>query len=60
MRSETSNRNLRDGLAGGVAQTKMVDPHGPISNIETDLFDTLEEWDSQLQHVNPKVWEISP
>ena len=28
VRGETSNRNQRDGLAGGIAQEKMVEPRG--------------------------------
>ena len=49
MRGETSNRNPRDGLAGGGAQTKIVDLTGEFSN---QVLDVLMEWEEVLKHAS--------
>ena len=35
----------------------MVRPEGAISN---PLFEILEDWERQLQHIDEDVWEQSP
>jgi len=48
VRGTASNRNPRDGLAGGIAQIKMVE----LDELESNqLFQTLADWNEQLKDV---------
>jgi hypothetical protein len=52
VRGETSNRNPRDGLAGGVAQIKMVEVRGETSN--RNPRDGLAGGVAQIKMVEPR------
>ena len=55
VRSETSNRNPRDGLAGGVAQSKIVEVDETTSN---QIFEILSDWEHILQAENIDFEEL--